>query len=77
MQKIEIRIKGQIDRNWSDSLAGLMITHTGNGDTLLHGTVRDQAALYGLLFQLSNLSLQLISVSASVDNSPIVKEVQV
>ena len=68
MQTIEIKIKGDVDRDWSDSLAGLNITHISDGSSLLSGVVRDQSALYGLLFQLSNLGLQLISVSSASFN---------
>ena len=71
MQQIEIRIKGQIDRDWSDWMGGLAITHNGQGETVLTGSVRDQAALYGLLSRLSDLGLQLnsvISISPSVDD---------
>jgi hypothetical protein len=64
MLKVEIHVKGQIDRDWSDWLEDLTINHTDDGNTLLSGPVRDQAALYGLLWQLSNLGLQLISVSS-------------
>ena len=65
MQRIEIRIKGQIDRDWSDWIGGLAIAHTAQGETLLTGSVRDQAALYGLLNRLSDLGLQLNSVTSS------------
>ena len=65
MQQIEIRIKGQIDENWSDWMGGLAITHTGQGETVLTGSVRDQAALYGLLSLLSDLGLQLNSVTCA------------
>jgi hypothetical protein len=72
MQQIEIRVKGQIDRNWSDWLEGLTIAHTQQGETLLTGSVRDQAALHGLLDRLANLGLQLISVSSTeINNSKI------
>ena len=64
MQQIEIRIKGQIDRDWSDWMGGLAITHSEQGETVLTGSVRDQAALYGLLNRLSDLGLQLNSVSS-------------
>jgi hypothetical protein len=63
VQQIEIRIKGQIDRDWSDSMGGLAIIHTNQGETILTGPIRDQAALYGLLSQMSNLGLQLNSVN--------------
>ncbi|MEK7354086.1 MAG: hypothetical protein AABZ77_06250 [Chloroflexota bacterium] len=65
MQQIEIRIKGQIDYDWSDWMGGLIITHTGQGETVLTGSVRDQAALYGLLSRLSDLGLQLNSVNST------------
>lgn len=64
MQQVEIRIKGQIDRDWSDWLGGLSITHTAQGETVLNGSVRDQAALYGLLSRLSDLGIQLNSVTS-------------
>ena len=65
MQQMEIRIKGQIDKSWSDWLGELSVNYTENGETVLTGQVRDQAALYGLLNRLSSLGLQLQSVSSS------------
>ncbi len=70
MQQVKIRIRGQIDRDWEDWLGGLEIAHQLDGSTVLSGPIRDQAALYGLLSQLANLGLQLVSVSsANVDNA--------
>lgn len=63
MQSIEIRVKGRIDENWSDWFAGLTITHTDQGETILTGPVVDQAALYGLLSKLRDLGLPLVSVN--------------
>ena len=63
MQQIEIRVKGQIDRQWSDWFDGFKITHTEQGETVLTGRVIDEAALYGLLSKLRNLGLQLLSVN--------------
>jgi hypothetical protein len=65
MQQMEIRIKGRIDKQWSDWLGNLSITYAENGETVLTGLVRDQAALYGLLNRLSSLGLQLNSVNPS------------
>ena len=62
MQKIEVRVKGEINEDWSGWLGDLAINHPGDGDTVLNGPVRDQAALYGLLNSLSGLGLELISV---------------
>jgi hypothetical protein len=66
MQNIEIRVKGQIDRDWSDWIGGLTITHVSPGETVLTGSVRDQAALFGLLSRLADLGLPLISVNPAV-----------
>lgn len=63
MQKVEIRVKGQIDRDWSDWFGGFTIKHTERGETVLAGSVRDQSALLGVLNRLSGLGLHLISVS--------------
>jgi len=64
MLQIQIRVKGHIDLDWSDSLAKLDMTHLADGNTRLSGHIRDQAALYGLLCQLCNLGVRLISFSS-------------
>ena len=76
MQQVEIRIKGKIDRDWSDWLGGLDVTHTEDGETILAGSVRDQAALYGLLSRLSDLGLQLNSVTSAANSRKGNKEKQ-
>jgi hypothetical protein len=63
MLSIEIRVKGQIDEHWSDWFDDLTITHTDQDETILSGTVVDQAALYGLLAKLRDLGLPLLSVT--------------
>ncbi len=62
MLQVQIRVKGHIDRDWSDSLASLDITYTADGASVLAGLVRDQDALNGLLAQLSGLGLRLVSL---------------
>jgi len=64
MQTVEIRVKGHIDARWSDWFEGLTIRHTEQDETILLGTVVDQAALYGLLAKLRGLGLPLISVNS-------------
>ena len=64
MEQMEIQIKGQIDQNWADWLGGLTIAYTENGRTILTGSVRDQAALHGLLSKLAELGLPLVSVTS-------------
>ena len=58
----KIRIKGQLDSQWTDWFEGLTITLDDNGDTLLTGPVVDQAALHGLLKKVRDLGMPLISV---------------
>ena len=69
MQQIEIRIKGQIERDWSDWLVGFVASYTGQGETLLTGSIRDQAALYGLLTRISDLGLQIVSLTSTANNA--------
>jgi hypothetical protein len=56
-----IHIKGRLDRKWADWFGGFEITYT-NDDTLLQGTVPDQAALHGILAKINELGLSLLSV---------------
>jgi hypothetical protein len=65
----QIRIKGQLDSQWTDWFEGLTITLEENGDTLLTGPVVDQAALHGLLKKVRDLGMTLISVSP-VEHGP-------
>src|SRR5437773_11410353 len=58
----EIRIKGHLDTRWADRFEGLSFTHASDGTTILSGPVVDQAALYGLLRQVRDLGLPLLSV---------------
>ena len=65
MQQVEIRVKGQIDRCWSDWFGGLSIAHSPQGETMLVGSIRDQAELRGVLFRLTDLGLELVSINTS------------
>ena len=58
-----IRVKDHLDRNWSQWFEGLTITHEPNGETVMAGPVRDQAALFGVLMKVRDLGLTLISVN--------------
>jgi hypothetical protein len=58
----QIRIKGHLGRQWTDWFGGLSIRLEENGDTILTGPVVDQAALHGLLRQVRDLGMPLLSV---------------
>ena len=59
----QIRIKGHLGDQWTDWFDGLAITLEDNGDTLLTGSVPDQAALHGLLRKVRDLGMPLVSVT--------------
>ena len=59
----QIRIKGHLGLQWKDRFDGLNITLEDNGDTLLTGSLGDQAALHGLLKKVRDLGLPLLSVN--------------
>jgi hypothetical protein len=59
----QIRLKGHLGPQWAASFAGLTLTLTENGETLLTGPVVDQAALHGLLRKVRDLGLPLLAVT--------------
>jgi hypothetical protein len=63
MQQAQIRIEGHLDESWSEWLDGFTLIHIDNGETILTGAVKDQAALYGLIAKLRDLGVKLISVN--------------
>jgi hypothetical protein len=63
MQRVEIRAKGHLDDDWASWLEGFTFTHTEENETVLAGTVKDQAALYGLIAKLRDLGVILLAVN--------------
>ena len=57
----QIRIKGHLNRRWTEWFGDVSITLEDNGDTLLTCLVVDQAALHGLLRKVRDLGMPLIS----------------
>ena len=56
-----IKLKGHLDPKWSDWFEQMAI-FTEGGQTILTGSVADQAALHGLLIRIRDLNLTLLSV---------------
>lgn len=58
----EIRVEGNLEgQHWMSWLEGMEIA-TRSGQTIIRGSLMDQSALYGILSQLRNLAIPLISV---------------
>ncbi len=61
--RYEIRVKGNLDPEWSAWFDGLTITPQDGDETTLAGQVADQPALHGLLAKIRDLGLTLVSVN--------------
>ena len=66
----EIIVKGHLDIDWSGWFEGLTIAHSDEGETMLSGQIRDQAALYGIVAKVRDMGLFLISVKYTAGESP-------
>lgn len=58
----EIKLKGHLDKIWSEWLYDMAITHEKDGTTTLFGPLPDQAALHNILLKIRDLNLTLINV---------------
>ncbi len=58
----EIRVQGHLERHWETWFDGMALTAKPNGESLLSGVVRDQAALHGVIDRLRDLGISLLSV---------------
>ena len=59
--RYEIRVDGVLDDHWTDWFGGLQVATDGT-QTVISGPLADQPALHGLLAQLRDLGLPLVSV---------------
>ncbi|MGD8856934.1 MAG: hypothetical protein PVG33_11435, partial [Chloroflexota bacterium] len=59
----QIKIGGRLRDSWSDSFAGLELSHHGNRCTILTGPITDQAALRGILCRIWDLNLAVLAVN--------------
>ena len=57
-----ILVQGYLDQERSSWFDGLAITHTAGGETILSGSIADQAALHGILAKIRDLGLSLLEV---------------
>ncbi|MFC1821986.1 hypothetical protein ACFL9T_04710 [Thermodesulfobacteriota bacterium] len=70
-----IEVEGYMDESWSDRFAGMHITIRKRADqstvSTLVGRIRDQAELAGLLNNLYELHLPIISVKNITENNDV------
>ncbi len=62
LEHYEIRLRGILPPHWSRWFGEMTITYDGEGNTLLSGTVIDQAALHGLFDKARDLGLAILEV---------------
>ena len=69
-QAYEIRVDGRLGTRWATWFDGMTVTPAGDGTTVIHGVVADQAALHGLLEKLRDLGITLLSLTSSPITAP-------
>jgi hypothetical protein len=58
-----IRVQGHLAERWAAWFDDMTLTRQADGTTILDGPVADQSALHGLLGEVSDLGLPLVSVT--------------
>lgn len=64
-----IKLKGCLDDHWSEWFEGFAMVHDEGGNTILTGSISDQAALHGLLMRIRDLGLPLLAVERIEEDS--------
>ena len=64
---IKIKVEGHLDKKWKDWFDGLEITYEGE-NTILSGSIKDEASIHGILNLIRDINLKLISVNPSEEN---------
>jgi hypothetical protein len=59
----QIRIEGHLGQRWAEWFDGMSITPEADGNTLLAGSLPDQAALHGLLKKMRDMGITLVSIN--------------
>lgn len=64
-----IRVSSRLDARWSAWFDGLVLRPQADGTTVIEAEAIDQAALHGLLRQIRDAGLGLISITR-IDSNP-------
>jgi hypothetical protein len=65
--KCEIKVEGHLDIKWNDWFEGMVISYEDK-HTILSGNIKDEAHLHGILNQIRDLNLKLISINPDKTN---------
>lgn len=60
--KAKIKVQGHLDKKWKSRFEGMDIFYEDN-NTILIGNIKDEAFMHGILNQIRDLNLKLISVN--------------
>ena len=60
--KVEIIVEGHLDKKWTDWFDGMLISYEST-NTRFSGNIKDEAHLHGILNQIRDLNLKLISIN--------------
>ncbi len=63
--RFEIRVRGQLGKEWMDWFEGLELRPLEDGEMILNGSIPDQAALMGILNKLHRLNLTILSFNSA------------
>ena len=66
--KTIIIIRDHLNEKWEDWFEGMEINYEGD-NTILTGYIKDEAHLHGVLNQIRDLNLTLISVNTAENNN--------
>ena len=66
----QIRVKGHLDDTLAGWFEGMTVSNLEDGESVLSGSLPDQAALQGVLNRISSLGLILISVNTVDEGGP-------
>lgn len=65
-----IRVEGRLAPRWATRFDGMTLVDLDDGTTLIEGPVVDQAALHGLIREVRDSGLPLISVQEAGTDRP-------
>jgi hypothetical protein len=60
--KAIITIQGLLDKKWKNCFDGMEISYEGD-NSIITGNIKDEAHLHGILNQIRDLNLKLISIN--------------